>query len=170
MTPSGSPRARFQALGGPRTLLVALAVLVVPAAACSDPFEPQVIEELEFFAGLGINLSTMTKLPSGVYIQDDSVGTGTVLTLADTVTVQVDHRGWLHDGTQFSPGPGQSGVFSTSYPTGLISGFVIGMEGMAVGGQRLMIIPPELAYGNAGSGPVPPGAVLVFEVELLGVS
>ncbi|MEQ1855744.1 MAG: FKBP-type peptidyl-prolyl cis-trans isomerase [Longimicrobiales bacterium] len=147
-----------------RALTTALAVLVVPAMACSsDAFAPQVIEDLTFFPGLGIDLNAMTKLPSGVYIQDDSVGTGTVLG-SDTVDVQIDHRGWLADGTLFS-----SGVFPFEYPTGVISGFAIGMEGMAVGGQRLMIIPSALAYGNSGTGPIPPGAVLIFEVELLDV-
>ncbi|HET9947644.1 MAG TPA: FKBP-type peptidyl-prolyl cis-trans isomerase [Longimicrobiales bacterium] len=37
---------------------------------------------------------------------------------------------------------------------------------MAVGGTRRMIVPPELGYGEQGSGPIPPGAVMVFEVEL----
>ena len=165
MMRSGSFTTRSGGLGRVKALATALAVLVVPAMACgSDPFAPQVIEEVEFFAGLGIDLSTMTKLPSGVYILDDTVGTGTVLANA-TVSVQIDHTGWLADGTPFS-----SGVFTAVYPSGFVPGFSIGMEGMAVGGQRLMIIPPALAYGNAGTGPIPPGAVLIFEVELLGVS
>jgi len=138
-----------------------VALTVVLAGACSeDPFAPQVIEELSFFAGLGIDLSAMTKLPSGVYIQDDSVGTGDLL--ADGDSVEIDHRGWLADGTQFS-----SGVID-GYPlAGFIPGFIIGMGGMREGGQRLMIIPPELAYGNTGAGPIPPGAVVIFEVELI---
>lgn len=147
--------------GGPRGLLVALAVLVVPAVACSDdPFAPEVIEEVEFYVGLGIDLSAMTKLPSGVYIQDDSVGTGALL--ADGDSVQMDHVGWLANGTQFS-----GGVFRGLYPTGFIEGFSYGIAGMMEGGQRLVIIPPALGYGDNGAGAVPPGAVLVFVVALL---
>jgi len=141
--------------------MVALAVLVLPAVACSeDPFAPQVIEDLTFFSGLGINLSAMTKLPSGVYIQDDTVGGGALLAEGDSV--HVDLRGWLADGTLFGDGEGRF-----LYPAGLIEGFSIGITGMMEGGQRLMIIPPELAYGNAGAGPIPPGAVVIFEVELI---
>jgi hypothetical protein len=145
-----------------KAALLAAAVALIPLAACSNatPFEPQVIETTDFFVGLGIDLASMTKLPSGVYIQDDSVGTGAAL--ADGDSVQIDHRGWLSNGYQFS-----GGIFRSLYPTSFIDGFSIGMEGMAEGGQRLMIIPPELAYGNAGSGPIPRGAVLVFEVELI---
>lgn len=152
---------RSMRLRRPRALFVALAVLVLPAVACSeDPFAPQVIEDLSFHPGLGIDLAAMTRLPSGVYISDDTVGTGALL--ADGDTVDIDHRGWLADGTQFS-----TGVLN-GYPlTVFIPGFSTGMAGMHVGGQRLMIIPPELAYGDTGSGPIPPGAVVIFEVELL---
>jgi FKBP-type peptidyl-prolyl cis-trans isomerase FkpA len=149
---------------GSKSLLAVLAVLVVPAAACSEDSNPfQVIEEITFFAGLGIDLNAMTKLPSGVYILDDSVGVGQLL--ADGDSIRMDHRGWLANGTQFS-----SGIFPALYPSDFIPGFSIGMEGMAEGGQRLMIIPPALGYGsNPPSAAIPSGAVLVFEVELLDV-
>lgn len=149
---------------GPKALLVALAVLVVPAAACEgdNPFE--VIEEIEFFVGLGVDLNAMTKLPSGVYIQDDSVGTGPLLAAGDSALL--GHTGWLANGTGFS-----TGQFRIKYlTTSLIEGFDIGLDGMAEGGQRLMIIPPALAYGDSPpSTAIPPGAVLVFEVQLLDV-
>lgn len=51
----------------------------------------------------------------------------------------------------------------------LIPGFDRGVRGMRVGGKRRMYIPPSLAYGPSGSGPIPPNASIVFEVELTGI-
>jgi peptidylprolyl isomerase len=149
---------------------LALAAGLVPAAGCSEagPTEVvfEVIQDVTFDASLGIDLSLMTELPSGVYIEDRTVGQGAVIAAGNTASI--DHSGWLRTGVGFS-----GGQFSFDYLVDdLIDGFEIGMEGMAEGGTRLMILPPELAYGAdppPGSG-IPPGAILVFEVELLALS
>ena len=131
-------------------------------AGCGDdPF--QVIEEVDFAANLGIDLSMMQRTASGVYIQDMPVGTGAELVFGGSG--RIGYTGWLADGTVFDENP--DFVFSMN---GVVPGFADGLNGMLVGGTRLMVIPPALAYGAAGAGSdVPPGAILVFEVELLSV-
>ena len=83
----------------------------------------------------------------------------------------VSYTGWLYDtskpdgkGTQFDANP--SATFAL---TGVIAGWQRGVPGMKVGGQRRLIIPPELAYGRSGNGAIPPNATLVFDIALLGV-
>jgi peptidylprolyl isomerase len=139
---------------------VVFAVAAVALAACGDeptPFE--VVDEITFDASLGIDLADFTELPSGVWIQDETVGVGDPVVNPSTLTV--GYTGWLRTGAQFD-----SGTFSFDYPTGAIAGFSIGVEGMAEGGVRRIIIPPELGYGEQGSGPIPGGAVLIFRVSL----
>jgi FKBP-type peptidyl-prolyl cis-trans isomerase FkpA len=134
----------------------------------------EVIEETTFATSLGIDLAQMTELPSGVYIQDLVVGTGDVIAEGDDVSI--DHTGWLRSGVEFSSGQFQFVHRGTpGMDVTVIEGFDIGMEGMAVGGTRRIIIPPELAYGAQGATNqlgqyvVPPGAIVIFEVELLSI-
>ena len=49
----------------------------------------------------------------------------------------------------------------------MIEGFTRGVEGMQVGGQRIVVVPPALGYGREGEGVIPGGATLVFAIELL---
>jgi FKBP-type peptidyl-prolyl cis-trans isomerase FkpA len=83
----------------------------------------------------------------------------------------VSYTGWLYDstkadgkGTQFDGSPSASFLLS-----GVIAGWQRGVPGMKVGGQRRLVIPPDLAYGSSGNGPVPPNATLVFDIGLLAV-
>jgi len=85
--------------------------------------------------------------------------------------VTVAYTGWLHDssrpdakGTQFD----SSLSFSFRLGSGqVIRGWDQGVVGMRVGGQRRLVIPPELAYGNTSPGAgIPPNATLVFDITL----
>lgn len=123
--------------------------------------------ELTFAPELGVDLSTMTRTASGLYVKDEVVGTGEQARARDLVTVH--YTGWLHDGRQFSTSRDGSPPFSATLGVGdLIRGWDEGLPGLRVGGHRLLVIPSHLGYGSSGAaGIVPPHATLVFRVELL---
>ena len=101
-------------------------------------------------------------------------GTGAEATSGRTVTV--NYTGWLYSATD-ADHKGQQFDTSTTgapftFPLGagrVIAGWDSGLVGMKVGGQRRLIIPPNLAYGSQQVGPIPPNSTLVFDVELLNV-
>ena len=85
-----------------------------------------------------------TTTSSGPYWQTDLVvGTGT--TAVSTSRVTVSYTGWLYDPTKSD------------------------LKGLQLGGQRRLIVPPDLAYGSSGSGPIPANATLVFDIGLIAV-
>lgn len=111
----------------------------------------------------------MTTNTSGLKWEDIVVGEGAEAVSGSTV--QVHYTGTLMDGTPFDSSRGR-GPFSFRIDGGMvIKGWDEGVAGMRVGGTRVLVIPPQLAYGDAGAGGViPGGATLKFEVELLRVT
>jgi len=101
--------------------------------------------------------------------EDIKVGTGAEAVAGKTVSVH--YTGWLTNGTKFDSSKDRGQPFS--FPLGggrVIKGWDQGVVGMKVGGTRKLTIPASLGYGDRGAGGlIPPGATLVFEVELLGV-
>ena len=108
---------------------------------------------------------------SELKIEDLVVGDGAEAT-GRGCTVIVHYSGRLEDGTEFDSSHKHGEPFSFPMECGfVIPGWDQGVKGMKEGGKRRLIVPPQLAYGEAGAGGViPPNATLTFEVELLEVS
>ena len=106
---------------------------------------------------------------SGLVYEDTVVGEGSEAKAGDFVTVH--YTGWLTDGRKFDSSKDRAEPFEFPLGAGwVIQGWDIGVQGMKVGGTRILVIPAELGYGARGAGGViPPNATLMFEVELLGV-
>ena len=108
-----------------------------------------------------------TTTDSGLKYEDVTVGEGDCAAAGHTVSVH--YTGWLTDGTKFDSSKDRNDPFQFSLGGGqVIRGWDEGVQGMQPGGVRRLTIPAELGYGARGAGGViPPGAILVFEVELL---
>ena len=118
----------------------------------------------------------MTTTPSGLQYEDTVPGTGAEAAAGNHV--RVHYTGWLHDpiaknsrGKKFDSSKDRGDPFTFGLGGGqVIRGWDEGVQGMKVGGTRVLTIPAELGYGARGAGgAIPPNAMLVFEVELLGV-
>lgn len=147
-------------------------LLLLTATACSSTgptaSEPQVIETTSFAAVLSVNLASSTKLPSGMYVRDITVGDGA--TVAGGQNVSVRYTGWLNNGVQFDSNA-NGAPFTFRLDGGqVIRGWDLGVAGMKVGGVRQLIIPSSLAYGANDYGPIPGGSILVFTVTVLSAS
>ena len=112
---------------------------------------------------------TMTLKASGLQYQDLVQGDGAEAQAGQSVSVH--YTGWLTDGTKFDSSVDRGEPFDFPLGAGMvIRGWDEGVAGMRVGGKRKLVIPPDLGYGQRGAGGlIPPGATLVFEVELLGI-
>jgi peptidylprolyl isomerase len=126
------------------------------------------------FAATGMSLASAktpptVTLPDGLKYVDLREGKGPMPQKGQTVTVH--YVGTLLDGTKFDSSRDRGEPFE--FPLGegqVIAGWDEGVKTMRVGGLRRLIIPAKLGYGDQGAGDkIPPGATLVFEIELLGI-
>jgi FKBP-type peptidyl-prolyl cis-trans isomerase FklB len=106
------------------------------------------------------------ELPSGLQYKVITEGSGDNPTAEDVV--EVHYTGKLIDGTVFdsSVERGQPVKFPLN---GVIPGWTEGLQLMKPGAKYMFYIPSSLAYGDRGTGPIPGGATLIFEVELLSI-
>jgi len=103
---------------------------------------------------------------SGMVYVPVTVGTGASPTATDTV--RVHYHGTLRDGTVFDSSVERGEPISFSL-NGVIPCWTEGVQKMKVGGKAKLACPSDTAYGDAGQGPIPGGAALLFEVELLAI-
>ncbi len=101
-------------------------------------------------------------------IDDIKLGSGAEVKKGDTV--EVHYVGTLQNGTQFDSSYSRGETFSFIVGEGrVISGWEQGLVGMKVGGERILVIPPELGYGSTPIGPIPANSTLVFKIELISI-
>lgn len=151
-------------------LLTALAALAIVAGCEREPDLNSLEPERTYAPALNVDLDRMTRAPSGLRYEDVRAGEGDVVQQGDAVLVH--YTGWLPDGTQFDSSRPRGEPLSVVIGRGeVIRGWDEGVPGMRVGGQRRLVIPPGLAYGATGAGGViPPGATLVFDVEVVEIT
>ena len=118
----------------------------------------------------------MITTPTGLQYEDTVAGEGAEATAGRRV--RVHYTGWLHDpaatdgrGKKFDSSKDRGSPFGFGLGGGeVIRGWDEGVQGMKVGGTRVLLIPAELGYGARGAGGViPPNATLDFEIDLLAV-
>ena len=147
-----------------RTLFLSLALLLTTGICSTTAYAEKAATKKE-----ASNITKLIKI-------DKKLGKGAQATARHEVSVH--YTGWLYDeaaadhkGKKFDSSRDRGQPFD--FPLGegvVIDGWDQGVEGMKVGGQRTLIIPASLGYGERGSpGVIPPNATLVFDVELLGV-
>ncbi len=146
--------------------LFAITLLTATLVACGsndDNAEPSPTPR-------SVDDDAFTTTETGLKYHDFTVGDGATATAGNRVTVH--YSGWLaSDSTLFDSSIQRGQPFSFELGAGrVIRGWDQGVAGMQVGGERQLVIPPELGYGDQGAGDaIPPGATLIFEVELLSV-
>jgi FKBP-type peptidyl-prolyl cis-trans isomerase len=137
----------------PRMKTLALALLLSAAA----------VSGCDKGAGKG---TAATPAEGALKIEDVKIGEGAVATKGKILAVH--YTGTLTDGKKFDSSLDRGEPIHFKLGLGrVIPGWEQGIEGMRVGGKRKLTIPPGLAYGAQGSGPVPPNATLIFDVELV---
>ena len=109
------------------------------------------------------------KTDSGLQYWDIKIGLGPFAKAGDHV--KVHYTGWLATGKKFDSSVDANQPYEFTLGQGeVIKGWDEGVAGMKLGGKRQLRIPPELAYGEAGHPPqIPQNAILIFDVQLLGV-
>ncbi|MBG6186714.1 FKBP-type peptidyl-prolyl cis-trans isomerase [Flavobacterium sp. CAN_S2] len=149
------------------TLLALISLLFVSCLSDNEPSKPvdyTVQNEKEIVDYIAKNKLTATKTDSGLYYVINEAGTGAQPTASSNVTVA--YKGYFTNGNVFD----QSNAAGISFGLNqVIKGWTEGIPYFKEGGNGVLLIPSHLGYGN-GSGPIPAGSVLIFDVKLIKVN
>jgi len=105
---------------------------------------------------------------AALQIETLETGKGKVCKARDKISVH--YTGWLTNGKKFDSSLDCDSPFDFTLGTGVvIPGWDQGIEGMKVNEKRKLTIPSKLAYGEFGSGAIPPSATTIFEITLLAI-
>jgi hypothetical protein len=143
---------------------VALTACAQSGGAGSPTPQLSPIDTMTLAPSLGVDISKFTRARAGSYYRDVVRGSGPVAALNRTLTVKYVIS--LPNGTVIET---QTTPADIVLGDAVIRGWRDAIPGMRVGGSRTIVLPPELAYGRAGYGAIPPRATLVFEIELIAV-
>lgn len=175
-----NPLTKFETIG----MFVAVAVMALALAAIrfnADTFavvSPEPEEQVASLVTVSDDMNTiaqeitdnvsLTGTLTKLVIDDVRIGTGRQVATGDTVSVH--YVGTLRDGTKFDDSYLRGEPFSFTVGDGMvIRGWEEGLVGMQVGGERILVIPPDMAYGNRNVGPIPANSPLIFKIELLSI-
>lgn len=134
------------------------------AVKINDSGDAVVSGEVAVIAGLqeALQGNNVTEL----IVEDIALGTGREAVSGDRISVH--YVGILTDGTQFDSSVDRGVPFEFILGGGqVIQGWDEGLVGIKEGGRRILVIPPELGYGEVAVGSIPPNSVLLFEVLLV---
>ena len=146
-------------------------ILVITLISCNKPYskEKEIIEEVPKPTISEPVVGEEITTEYGLKYIDDVLGAGDFPKTGDKI--KVHYTGTLEDGTKFDSSRDRNQPFE--FPLGqgrVIKGWDEGIAAMKPGGKRKLIIPSELGYGERGAGKlIPPGATLIFDVELIEV-
>lgn len=151
----------------PRVLILVACLALAPVAARAQALQLKTISPVA-----GMNLSPRLGIPEdslrmagrGVWYYDVQVGEGAPIGTGDEVSVHF--VGLLADGTKFTATDRKPYKFRLG-DNAVIAGWEDGLPGMKVGGRRQLVVPAALGYGEKGAGPIPPNAVLVFDITVV---
>ena len=151
-----------------RSRRVVVVAALLAAAACASSAPQATIAGTTFAPDLAVDTTTMTPIRGGGWYRDLQVGSGAEALRGRTIGVY--YIGMFPSGREFEVTRAPAAPVQIRLGSGqVIAGWDRGLPGMRVGGQRLLVLPPSLAYGSAGTAVIPPNSVIVFLVELVEV-